>query len=165
MKVICHLGLIIRLLLIRIRVHAAKKRVLSGIQNSRTTTVDMNHSYKQFIRLSSKQERLAVAMRRIVRKNTSRPILRVQINPGYISVSPKAQKKLTDFEKALALTRHRNGDWGEPSTLVWNENNDAVCSGKGKLLSRYSCQGGGFFLIETDLGIPKTNIRLGSECI
>lgn len=165
MNYICYLWLKVRLLFIRVRVHSAKKRVLSEIQNSRNTTEDMNLSYRQFLDLSSRQEELAVAIRRITHKNTNFPMLNVKIDTGSVCVSPEAQNLLTDFDKDIALIRHRNGDWGETSIPNWRSNNEAVFFGMGKLRSRYPCHGGGFFFIETDLCIPKTVIKLGSECI
>lgn len=164
MKYIGYLLIKIRLLFIQVWVHSAKKRVLSEIQNSRDTTVDVNRSYRQFLDLSARQEQLTVALRRIARKNTNRPIPNVKIDTGSVSVSPEAQNFLTDFDQEMALTRHRNGDWGEPAAQNWWDNNEAARSGKGKLLSRYPYHGGRFFLIETDLRIPKTHIRLEDEC-
>lgn len=165
MNYIGYLLLKIRLLFIRMRVNTAKKHVLSGIQSSRHTTGNIDRSYRQFLDLSARQEELAVAMRRIIYKNTDSPMLSVKIDTGSVCVSPKAQNLLTDFDKEMALIRHRNGDWGEVSIPNWKDNNEAVLSDTGKLLSRYPCHGGGFFFIETDLSIPKTVIRLRGECI
>ena len=165
MNYIGYLWFKIRLLFIRMRVNAAKKHMLSGIQSSRHTTGNIDRSYRQFLDLSARQEELAVAMRRITHKNTDFPMLNVKIDTGSVCVSPEAQNQLTDFDKEMALIRHRNGDWGEPSIPNWKENNEAVLSDTGKLLSRYPCHGGGFFFIETDLSIPKTNIRLEGKCI
>lgn len=165
MNYIGHLCLKIRLLFMRLRVHSAKKCMLSGIQSSSHTTGNINRSYRQFLDLSSRQEQVAVALRRIARKNTNRPILIVKIDTGSVSVSPEAQNFLTDFDREMALTRHRNGDWGEPAAQNWWDNNEAALSGNGKLLSKYPYHGGGFFLIETDLHIPKTHIRLEGECV
>lgn len=165
MKVIRYLALKIRLLFIRIRVYAAKKRVLSGVQNSRSTTANMDRCYRHFLDLSAKREEIAVSLRRITRKNTNCPILAVRVDTGTVSVSSKAKEWLPDFDREVALTRHRNGDWGEPTAQNWKANNRAVCAGRGKLLSRYLSYDGGFFLIETDLRIPRTNIRLERECV
>lgn len=163
MNYIGYLWLKIRLLFIRMRVNTAKKYMLSGIQSSRHTTGNIDRSYRQFLDLSLRQEELAVALRRIARKNTDRPMLHVKIDTGRVCVSPEAQNLLTDFDKEMALIRHRNGDWGETSIPNWQDNNEAVRSDTGKLLSRYPCHSGGFFLIETNRRIPKTHIRLEGE--
>lgn len=163
MNYISYLWFKIRLLFIRLRVNAAKKHMLSGIQNSHYTTGNIDRSYRQFLDLSERQEELAVAVRRITHKNTNFPMLNVKIDTGIVSISPEAQNLLTDFDKEMALTRHRNGDWGEPTAQNWRDNNEAVRYEMGKLLSRYPHHDGGFFLIETDLRIPKTNIRLEEE--
>lgn len=165
MNYIGYIWLKIRLLFIRMRVNTAKKHMLSGIQSSRHTTGNIDRSYRQFLDLSSRQEELAVAIRRITHKNTDFPMLNVKIDTGNVCVSPEAKKLLTDFDKDMALIRHRNGDWGETSIPKWRSNNEAVSFGMGKLRSRYPCRSGGFFFIETDLCIPKTVIKLGSECI
>lgn len=165
MNYIGYLWLKIRLLLIGGRIHTAKKQVISGIQSSCNTTGNVERSYRQFLDLSVRREQLAVALRRMTRKNTNRPIPNVKIDTGCVSVSPGAQERLTDFDRETALARHRNGDWGEPSAQDWQHNNEAVRSGRGELLSRYPCHGGGFFLIETDLRIPKTQIRLERESV
>lgn len=163
MNYISYLWVKIRLLFIRLRVNAAKKHMLSGIQNSHYTTGNIDRSYRQFLGLSARQEELAVAIRRIAHKNTDCPMLSVKIDTGRVCVSPEAQNLLTDFDKEMALTRHRNGDWGEPTEQNWRDNNEAVRYKMGKLLSRYPHHNGGFFLIETDLRTPKTIIRLEGE--
>lgn len=165
MNYISYIWLKIYLLFTKVRVKSAKKRMLSGIQSSRHTTGYIDRSYRQFLHLSSKQEQISVALRRIASKNTNRPILRVKIDTGSVSVSWEAQNLLTDFDREMALTCHRNGDWGESTTQNWQYNNEAVRSASGKLISRYPYHNGGFFLIETDLRIPKTYIRLEGERI
>lgn len=151
----------------KLRLHIAEHRALlakskmeSAIKSSRNATESMSRRYQRFLSLSAKREQIAVSLKRFTRKKTNRPILKVNLDIGSITVSPNAENVITKLDIEMALTRHKNGDWGDVSKKDWSYNNEAAQSGSGKLFSRYSYFGGDFFTIRTDLNRKTTSIQL-----
>lgn len=155
----------LRLCLAAYRATSAKNQMMSAIKASRNATGNMNRRYRHFLSLSKKQEKLAVSLKRIQRKNTKRPIVKVKIPTGKITILPKARANLTDFDIEMALTRHQNGDWGDLPAVDWWYNNEIAKYGLGKIISRYRYQNEKFFFIETDTEKKNTFICLEVEKI
>lgn len=151
----------IRLRLAARRTLTAKNRVMSTIQESRGTTQQLDKRYGQFLALAARKERIAVEYKRLLRLHhkTDCPILRIRLEIGEPQVASQAQKKLTAFDRTLALTRHQYGDWGDIPAADWRYNNVASQSGEGKIHSQYRCENGGYICIETDVAKRQTQIQ------
>lgn len=163
MNRLLYLLLSIRLRLAARRAELAKAHMLSLIQNSRRAAHSTQRYYQRFLFLSARQEALAVALKRIVESKSEKPIIKARLFPGKVTVTQKARLQLTIFDMEMALTHHRNGDWGELPAAEWRRNNMQALSGSGAVRSKYPCRSGGFFLIDTDLPAGETTIQLEAE--
>lgn len=164
MNLICYLWATLWLFFSARRTAFAKRRMKSATQNSHDVTSRWDKEYMRFLIMSSLQEKMVVLCKRYSRRGTDYPILKVNLNLGIICVSPRAIMALTGLDMELGLTRHKYGDWGIVPSTAWYDNNKAVKSGEGRLLSRYRYNDfEDAFLIETDLKTHKTDIRLRGE--
>lgn len=150
----------LRLHFVARRALLAKSKMESAIKNSNHATESMSRRYQRFLSLSAKREQIAVSLKRITRKKTNRPILKVNLDIGAVTVSPNAENAITKLDIEMALARHKNGDWGDVTKIVWLYNNESAQSGSGNILSRYSYFGGDYFTIKTDLKRKTTSIQL-----
>lgn len=163
MNYIAYLWTKFRLLLSGYAVRLAKNRMLSGIRNSRHTTVQMDSAYRRFIEASARQERLAVRFKHIVSQDDNRPVLGLCFEPGEITLSRTAED-IPLYDRTMAVIRHQNGDWGNVPEGEWMKNNHNLRNGCGVVRSKYQFGGKQLFQIETDLTKSKTQIRLEREC-
>lgn len=153
----------LRLRLMARRVKTAKTKMLASIHTTKQATDRTNRDYRRFLSLSTKREQLAVTLRRLLSEESTKPLLKIKINTGRVSIVPNAKDALTVYDTEMALTRHRNGDWGELTESGWRHNNRNARTYSGKLLSRYRYHGEHFFLVETDFDRKRTVIRLEEQ--
>ena len=153
----------IRLFVAAKRTAAAKKAMEHSIQHTRSATADIDQSYNCFLEKARQQEVLAVKLRRLQRTKSPYCILNVSVDTGPVTLIGPAEQELTKLDTELALTRHRNGDWGKAALKQWRENNMAAQSGAGFIRSLYDCFGNKQFSVITDCEKRTTQVCMEGE--
>ncbi len=143
-----------------VRSAAAKRRVLSALQSTRTATGCMGASYERFLLCAADRENLAVRLKRCMRKKEKPPILNKQIDTGTLSIPDTVKQRLTRYEVEMALTRHRCCDWGEIDDRQWQVNNRHAQLGCGKVSSVFDGASGSALRITTDLSAKTTQLLM-----
>ena len=147
------------------RAKVSKQNMNRIISSTRSASEEITRSYEHFLDRSKEQERCAVALKRIQYRGTLCPILRTELHTDPYLVLPYAAEKLTRFDVEMALTRHRYGDWGARDACDWQINNSRVQNGAGAVRSQYRLLGGGYFYVETDLGVGKTQVFVQEDSL
>lgn len=81
---------------------------------------------------------------------------------GRVAITPAAASALPPEEVALALRRHRRGDWGDLSAHDRRQNDHALAQG-GRLLSVYRSRAGVRFYVLTEADRSLTTLLLPED--
>ncbi len=81
---------------------------------------------------------------------------------GRVVITPNALGQLTPAEVQLGLQRHQAGDWGDLGEEDWQENDNALRSGR-RLLSSYRSAGGVTFWIITEATREATTLLMPED--
>ena len=81
---------------------------------------------------------------------------------GRVVITPNALGQLTPAEVQLGLQRHQAGDWGDWGEEDWQENDNALRSGR-RLLSSYRSAGGVTFWIITESNREVTTLLMPDD--
>lgn len=96
----------------------------------------------------------------MVAKATPREGLPVPL--GQLTATPGVLRKVTSAEIQEALSRHRNGDWGDLSDADKELNDESLRNGS-RLLSSYRAADGTAFWIITEADRSVTTVLLPDE--
>lgn len=81
---------------------------------------------------------------------------------GRIEITPEAHALLTPADIRQAISRHRNGDWGEVDEETRVENHGGIGYARLAICSHYSAADGSPFWVMTELERQRTLVLLGS---
>ena len=149
----------IRLFFAHLLTNSAKDHMNSVIRSSRAAQDEIDDSYENFINRCKEQEKAAVAVKRL-RGDSDNPILDIDLGIKHFTIKPSLSSRLTRLDAEVAVTRHRFGDWGEVTLQNWRSNNSEASNPYGLLRSRYPLFGGGYFIVETDKRVNRTELYL-----
>ena len=125
----------------------------------------MDGEYSRFLSIAEKREELYMQLIRVSKSKTARSVLMHPLTQEASACRNRQKKKISAYDRMLALVHHRNGDWGEISVQDRADNNKSLQSGLGTVCSKYRFINGDAFWIETNLEKLKTQIRLECECV
>jgi len=81
---------------------------------------------------------------------------------GSVVITPNALGQLTPADIQLGLQRHQAGDWGDLGEEDWQENDNALRTGR-RLLSSYRSAGGVAFWIITEADRSATTLLMPDD--
>lgn len=165
MNDISYLFMKINLLMMTIRLKLVIKCVHLAIKSSRYTSDKMYDEYNRFLSLAEKREKLCIHLSYAKRYGAFPIAPNIPFNTGVVRVSAQAKEKITEYDRMIALVRHRNGDWGEIPAWERSDNSMHLQLGDGIVTSKYRFFNGDTFRVETFLEKPETYIRLERECV
>ena len=158
---------LIKYLIANIRLAFAAKKAVDArdfmnrvIKSSRAAKDEIDSSYENFLDCCKRQEKAAVMLKRVKRRNTGKPMLNIDLGIEHFFVQPDVSDKITRLDAEVAVTRHRYGDWGEITPYLWRCNNKCAKAHDGIIRSRYPLFSGGYFNVETDKCSGETKICL-----
>lgn len=160
MNYIKFLFLKVMLFFISKRISVAKNSMLLAINSTKNAANEMNDKYDRFISLAKKQQEISVAIKRIQKQYTQFPILNKKIDTGKVNITSKVSTRFSNYDIKMALTRHKNCDWGCVPFEIWKQNNRNVQYNRGKVLSDYTEFGKCILAVETDLASNTTFLSL-----
>ena len=142
--------------------NSAKERMNNVIRSSRAAQSEIDDSYENFLVRCKEQEKAAVAVKRL-RGDSDNPIMDIDLDVKHFILNPNLSKRLTRLDAEVAVTRHRYGDWGNVTLQNWRSNNAESSNPYGVIRSRYPLFGGGYFIVETDKRVNRTELYLDGE--
>ena len=152
----------IRLFFAHCRAVVAKDYMNKVVYYSRGAKNEIQDSYEHFLKRCKEQEKAAVAVKRL-QGDTDNPILDIDLGVEHYTLQANMSGRITRLDAEVAVTRHRYGDWGEVTLQNWRSNNAEVSNPYGIIRSRYPLFGGGYFIVETDKRVNKTEVYLDGE--
>lgn len=150
----------VRLFFASKRTRLAKSCMLSAIGSTKSAARDLNEKYDRFMAFAKKQQEIAVALKRVRQKRTPFPILNKRISVGAVNITSKASDRFSSYDIKMALTRHKNCDWGCVPIDIWSQNNKNAQYNSGVVSSCYKNSEKYDISVETDLSSNTTLLSL-----